>query len=284
MTAPHRAAVSLVTVSYYSGDYLPGFFESVTAASSAPIASAVVNNAGDDADLGAVMSAIPNTTIVDPGANLGYGKAMNLGATRVPDSDWLLLSNPDLTLSPGAIDELVRVGDSDPSIGVVGPLIHTPSGEIYPSARRLPSLRHGIGHALFGQVWKTNPWTRAYTADRENPPRERDAGWLSGACLLVRREAFDQVDGFDDKFFMYLEDVDLCARIGRAGWRIVYAPSAELMHVGGHSTDKVNRVMIRAHHESMYKYLAARYTGWYLAPLRVALRVGLRLRAAITRR
>jgi N-acetylglucosaminyl-diphospho-decaprenol L-rhamnosyltransferase len=284
MTAANRAAVSLVTVSYYSGDYLPGFFASVAAASAAPVASVLVNNAADDRALPAIAAALPGVSVVDPGDNLGYGKAMNLGVTQTPDSEWLLLSNPDLTLSPGAIDELVRVGESDPRIGAVGPLIHTPSGEVYPSARRLPSLRHGIGHAIFGQVWKNNPWTRSYLADRENPPRERDAGWLSGACLLVRREAFELVGGFDDKFFMYFEDVDLCARIGRAGWRIVYAPSAELMHVGGHSTDRVNRAMIRVHHESAYTYLAARYTGWYLAPLRLALRVGLRLRAAITRR
>lgn len=284
MTAQNRAPVSLVTVSYYSEHYLPAFFASVATASSVPVASVLVDNAPDDTALAGVAAGLPEVTVVEPGDNLGYGKAMNLGVTRTADSDWLLLSNPDLTLSSGSIDELVRVGNSDPRIGAVGPLIRTPSGEIYPSARRLPSLRHGIGHAIFGQVWKSNPWTRGYLADRENPPRERDAGWLSGACLLVRREAFDEVGGFDDKFFMYFEDVDLCARIGRAGWRIVYAPSSELMHVGGHSTDAVNRTMIKVHHESAYKYLAARYTGWYLAPLRFTLLVGLRLRASITRR
>ncbi|WP_411698216.1 glycosyltransferase family 2 protein [Conyzicola sp.] len=284
MTPANRAAVSLVTVSYFSEKYLGPFLDSVTGASSEPVASVVVNNAPDDADFSALAATLTAVTVVEPGKNLGYGKAMNLGATETVDSEWLLLSNPDLTLSPGAIDELVRVGDSDPRIGAVGPLIRTPSGEIYPSARRLPSLRNGVGHAIFGQVWKTNPWTRSYLADRENPPRQRDAGWLSGACILVRRAAFEQVGGFDDKFFMYFEDVDLCARIGRADWRIVYAPSAELMHVGGASTDRVNRAMIRVHHESAYSYLAARYTGWYLAPVRLALRVGLRLRASITRR
>jgi len=208
---------------------------------------------------------------------------MNLGVQHSPDSDWLLLSNPDLAFAPGAIEELLRVGNSLPGVGAVGPLILTPSGEIYPSARRLPSLRNGIGHALFGQFWKSNPWTKAYLADRENPPRQREAGWLSGACLLISREAFEAVGGFDDKFFMYFEDVDLCARIARTGRTIIYAPSATVTHIGGASTSGASRAMIRVHHESAYKYLAARYTGWHLAPVRVALRVGLWLRAFVAK-
>jgi N-acetylglucosaminyl-diphospho-decaprenol L-rhamnosyltransferase len=277
-------AVTLVTVSYYSEAYLTEFFDTAALATAHPMASVLVNNAPDDCAIVDAVSHLQSVTFVDPRANLGYGKAMNIGAAHAPPSEWLLLSNPDLTLRPGAIDELVRVGRSDPRIGVVGPLIYTPSGEVYPSARRLPSLRHGIGHAILGQIWAGNPWTRAYLADREDPPRQREAGWLSGACMLVRRDAFDAVGGFDDKFFMYFEDVDLCARIARAGWRIVYAPTAEITHVGGHATQAINRKMIRVHHESAYKYLAARYRGWYLAPVRLTLWIGLRLRASLARR
>jgi len=279
MTDAVPPSVAVVTVSYHSGDYLPSLFASISDSNAVPMASVVVNNAHDDSNIGAVVAELPGVVLVDTAANLGYGKGMNLGVQHSGDSDWLLLINPDLTLAPGALDTLLAVGESDPFIGVVGPLIYTPSREVYPSARRLPSLRHGIGHAIFGQVWKSNPWTKGYLADRENPPRQRDAGWLSGSCLLVRRTAFESVGGFDDKFFMYFEDVDLCARLFRAGWRVVYAPSAEITHVGGHSTQAVNRRMIRVHHESAYKYLAARYKAWYLAPLRLALYVGLKIRS-----
>ena len=273
-----------MTVSYHSEPYLGDFLESVRGAASSPVVTTVVNNAPDDAHVPDSVAGHPRVHVLEAGANLGYGAGMNLGASKAGDTDWLLLANPDLTFAPGAIDELVRVGIGDSSIGVVGPLIYAAGGEVYPSARRLPSLRYGIGHALFGLIWRSNPWTRAYLADRENPPRQRDAGWLSGACLLVRREAFEEVGGFDDKFFMYFEDVDLCARIKRAGWRIVYAPSASITHAGGHSTQAINRKMIRIHHQSAYKYLAARYKAWYLAPLRLALRIGLSVRARIARR
>jgi len=284
MTSPQTPSVSIVSVSYYSLDCVDPFLESVLLASTSTVPTTVVNNAPDDREIGPALADRDRVRLVEAGSNLGYGAGMNLGTRESGHPDWFLLANPDLTFEPGAIDELVRVGESDSTIGAVGPLIYTAGGEVYPSARRLPSLRDGIGHALFGLIWKSNPWTRAYLADREDPPVQREAGWLSGACLLVRREAFEAVGGFDDKFFMYFEDVDICARMHHTGWRIVYAPSAVITHTGGHSTQAANRTMIGIHHESAYKYLAARYRAWYLAPLRFALLVGLRVRASIAKR
>lgn len=280
MAAPELA---VVTVSYYSDEVVTTFLGSLSTASSRPVPCIVVNNAPNDAAIAPAVAGYENARLVNSATNLGYGKAMNLGVSEANIADWILLANPDLTFAPGALDELVAIGEKDSSIGVLGPLIYTTGGEIYPSARRLPSLRHGIGHALFFLVWKSNPWTKAYLADRENPPRQRDAGWLSGACLLVRRSAFESVGGFDDKFFMYFEDVDLCERLGRAGWKVVYAPSAVITHIGGHSTDSQSRTMIKVHHRSAYTYLSARYSAWYFAPLRIALRFGLWARAYIAK-
>ena len=101
--------------------------------------------------------------------------------------------------------------------------------------------------------------------------------------MLIRRSLFTEIGGFDEKFFMYFEDVDLSARAGRAGFRIVYAPSAEITHEGGHATKEVSRAMIRAHHASAYEYLASRYSGWWLWPLRVCLRAALTLRAEVAK-
>ena len=105
----------------------------------------------------------------------------------------------------------------------LGPLIETADGDIYPSARALPSLGRGIGHALCGWWWPANPWTAAYRRER-GAPAEGAVGWLSGSCLLLRRKAFDAVGGFDPAYFMYFEDVDLGDRLGRAGWQNVYVP------------------------------------------------------------
>jgi N-acetylglucosaminyl-diphospho-decaprenol L-rhamnosyltransferase len=274
-------SVAVVTVSYYSSEQLMPFLESIPSGTAHSVL--VVNNALDDNEVRSVVDAVPGVRLVDAPRNLGYGGAMNLGVAESPESEWVLIANPDLTFTPDAIANLIAAAHRVDGAAAIGPVIYTPAGEIYPSARRLPSLRNGIGHALFSPVWRRNPWTRAYLADRENPPRERAAGWLSGACMLVRRAAFEQVGGFDEKYFMYFEDVDLCARLGRAGGKIVYAPSAVVTHVGGHSTDRINRQMIRVHHASAYKYLAARYRTWYLWPLRVMLQIALNLRGRVAR-
>jgi N-acetylglucosaminyl-diphospho-decaprenol L-rhamnosyltransferase len=98
---------------------------------------------------------------------------------------------------------------------------------------------------------------------------------LSGSCLLLRRTAFESVGGFDSRYFMYFEDVDLGDRLGRAGWLNVYVPSAEVTHLGGHSTSRVSEQMLAEHHRSTYRYLADRHCGPLYAPLRLALRAGL---------
>ena len=120
-----------------------------------------------------------------------------------------------------------------PRAGSLGPLIRDPDGSVYLSARHLPSLIRGGMHAVIGPLWKSNPWTAAYRQDRLQPS-ERPVGWLSGSCLLLRRAAFDDVGGFDERYFMYMEDVDLGDRLGKAGWQNVYVPSAEVLHDKGH--------------------------------------------------
>ena len=164
-----------------------------------------------------------------------------------------------------------------------GPLIHTPEGLVYPSARRLPSLGPGIGHALCGWWWPTNPWTAAYRVET-TVPVERTAGWLSGSCLLLRRDAFDAVGGFDPGYFMYFEDLDLGDRLGAAGWHNVYVPSAVVLHTGGHATSRDAARMATEHHRSAWRYLSRRYAGWRWLPVRVVLRVGLWLRAFLASR
>ena len=131
------------------------------------------------------------------GGNLGYGRAANLGVAAAP-GDWVVLANPDLRWLPGAIDALLEAAERWPRAGVLGPLIQTPDGDVYPSARELPSLGRGIGHALFGWWWPANPWTAAYRQERGEPTRA--AGRLAVRFLPAgRRAAFDSVGGFDPR-------------------------------------------------------------------------------------
>ena len=276
----HSAAVAVITVSYGSEDVLPGFLASIPAASMRPVISIVVDNKPESGGAAKIAAAAGADYLPAPG-NRGYGAAVNAARRRLPASvDWILISNPDVLLRPSAIDALVSTAESDPVIGAVGPAIFTETGEVYPSARALPSLRTGVGHALFANLWTDNPWTRAYQSE-EYTDRVRKAGWLSGACLLVRREAFDEIDGFDDGYFMYFEDVDLGFRLARAGYRNLYQPAATAVHIGAHSTSSDSARMIRAHHASARRFLNKKYHGWYLFPVRLGLTIGLSVRSTV---
>ena len=275
-----RGSIAVLTVSYYSGEHLARLIKSLKGESAVRIL--VANNAIGD-ELQEIRQV--GVEVVDMVGNIGYGGAINALTPRVHDVDWYLIVNPDVEMDAGALGLLTTEGESDDAIGVVGPLIRSPDGAIYPSARRLPSLLHGIGHALFAHIWPNNPWTHSYLADRADCTVRREAGWLSGSCILVRSSSFHAVGGFDEKFFMYFEDVDLCERIAAIGSKIVFAPAATVVHTGGHSTLKreVNRSMIRAHHRSAYKYLSSKYSGRSHAPLRVALRVSLAIRGRLVK-
>lgn len=275
------AQVGVVVVTYSPGDTLDGFLDTLEKATIHPVVVVLADNGSTD---GAPERAAgrPGVTLLRTGGNLGYGRAANLALPQVP-GDWVVVANPDLRWEPGALDTLLDATGRWPGAGVLGPEILTPDGELYPSARELPSLGRGIGHALCGWWWPSNPWTAAYRRERGEPV-ERVAGWLSGSCMLVRREAFDAVGGFDPAYFMYFEDLDLCERIGRAGWQNVYVPTAVVVHEGAASTRSNPAEMADAHHDSAWRYLSRRYTGLRWAPVRLVLRAGLTARAALARR
>jgi N-acetylglucosaminyl-diphospho-decaprenol L-rhamnosyltransferase len=270
----------IVAVTYSPGEALRGFLDSLPAATSCPVEVVLADNGSTDGAPEAAAARYPNVSVLHTGGNIGYGAAANAGLAG-RRRGWALVANPDIRLLPGAIDELLAVAARWPRAATVGPAIRTPDGDLYPSARDLPQLSTGIGHALFGWIWPSNPWTARYRREREEPT-ERPAGWLSGACFLVDLEAFWSVGGFDPGYFMYFEDVDLAFRLGERGWLNVYAPSAVVVHEGGHATRREPHRMARVHHTSALRYLARQYSGWHQAPLRLLLKAGLGARMVIS--
>lgn len=276
--------LAVVTVTYSPGEHLENFLTSIDGAFSGVAPRVLMaDNGSVDGSPEAAESAHPEAELLRTGANLGYGGAINYAVARLDlDAiDFLLISNPDVVFGPGSIDALVEAAARHPRAGSLGPLIRDPDGTVYPSARNVPSMRFGIGHALLGAVWKSNPWTRAYQQSQAEVA-EREAGWLSGSCLLVRPEAFAEIGGFDDRYFMYMEDVDFGDRLARAGWSNVYVPTAEIVHAKGHAAGKVPELMLPAHHASAYRFFADRHPGPAAAPLRAAMKVGLAARSRIS--
>jgi N-acetylglucosaminyl-diphospho-decaprenol L-rhamnosyltransferase len=277
----------VVTVTYSPGAHLERFLASLSLATERPVSVLLADNGSTDGTPQAAVERYPNVRLFDTGANLGYGTAVNRAVAHLSEEvgdpwvdDWVIVANPDVQWGPDSIDALLDAATRWPRAGALGPLIRDPDGSVYPSARHLPSLIRGGMHAVVGPFWKRNPWTTAYRQERHQPS-ERPVGWLSGSCLLVRRSAFSQVGGFDERYFMYMEDVDLGDRLGKAGWLSVYVPSAEVLHHKGHSTGHDPASHLAAHHKSTYIFLADRHAGWLRAPLRWTLRGSLAVRSRL---
>ncbi len=270
---PADLTLRVVAVTFSPGEALEGFVTSLAEATTRPVEVVLADNGSTDGVPEQVAARHPQVRLLPTGGNVGYGAAVNAGLAGAPGR-YALVANPDIHFEPGAVDELLAVAARWPRAATVGPAIRTPQGDLYPSARDLPRLSTGAGHALLGWAWPGNPWTARYRRERE-APRERTAGWLSGSCFLVDLEAFRAVGGFDPGYFMYFEDVDLAERLGRAGYLHVYAPSAVVVHEGGHATRREPNRMQRVHHTSAYRYLARQHPRRRELPLRVLLRAGL---------
>ncbi len=271
----------VVTVTYSPGPHLDRFLGSLSHATERPVTVVMADNGSTDGAPEEALDRYPNVRLLRTGANLGYGTAVNRAVTEIgPEADFFVVANPDVQWGPRSIDILLEAAGRWPRAGALGPLIRDPDGSVYPSARHLPSLIRGGMHAVVGPLWKSNPWTAEYRQERQEPS-ERMVGWLSGSCLLLRRAAFDEVAGFDERYFMYMEDVDLGDRLGRAGWQNVYVPSAEILHDKGHSTGRDPARNLAAHHRSTYTFLADRHPKAWQAPLRWTMKAALAARASL---
>jgi N-acetylglucosaminyl-diphospho-decaprenol L-rhamnosyltransferase len=146
-----------------------------------------------------------------------------------------------------------------------------------------------VGHGLLGLVWRTNPFTRRYRQLDADPRSPRDVDWVSGAAVWLRRDAISAIGGWDDGYFMYVEDVDLCWRLRRAGWRIAYEPRGEVTHVQGVSASQHPYRMLAEHHRSLYRFATKRWRGLrrlllFPAAVFLAVRAGLAMAEHALRR
>jgi len=268
-------------VTYSPGPHLDRFLATLSHATERPVTVIMADNGSTDGTPEEALQRYPNARLLRTGRNVGYGTAVNRAVAEItPESEFVVVANPDVQWGPRSIDVLLEAAERWPRAGSLGPLIRDPDGSVYPSARHLPSLIRGGMHAVVGPFWKSNPWTVEYRQERTEPS-ERPVGWLSGSCLLLRRSAFDQVSGFDKRYFMYMEDVDLGDRLRKAGWQSVYVPSAEILHDKGHATGRDPARNLAAHHRSTYTFLADRYPNRWQAPLRWTIRAALATRASL---
>jgi len=277
--------VGVVTVSYGSGDALTIFLRSLREYHG-DLPVVVVDNKPDHESVQGIAQRYGAQYVPIP-ANPGYGAGMNagvralkLGVAAHTPLDAYFFCNPDVRFIEPAIGQLAASLLGDPHAGSIGPRILNEDGSVYPSARNIPSVGTGVGHALFSKIWPSNPWSRAYQNAAHYGER-RIAGSLSGAAVMVKRSVFEDLSGWDEAYFMHFEDIDLGWRIGNLGLTNVYEPAVSVEHSGAHSTKKHAVAVERAMTDSAIHFMRKRYSGVRNAPLRWGITAGLRVRGAM---
>ncbi len=261
MTGPDRPRWAAVVVNYEAGLLLAECVRSLRADTSAGVPQVVVvDNGSSDGSTDSLRDDAAVELVV-PERNLGYAGAANLGIGRTT-ADVVAVCNADLLVAEGTAAAMLARLEGEPDVGAVGPEVVDTTGAHYPSARRVPTVVDAVGHGLVGLVKPDNRYTRRYRELDADPKQARDVDWVSGASMWLRRAALDSVGGWDDGYFMYVEDVDLCWRLRGAGWRVVYEPAGTVTHVQGASTAKHPYRMIAEHHRSLLRFAAKRWSGW----------------------
>jgi GT2 family glycosyltransferase len=225
--------VDVVVVSYNSAGWLRTCVEPLVGVPGIEVA--VVDNASKDESV-ASIAGLP-LRVIELERNVGFASGCNVG-WRATSSPTVLFLNPDARMEPHDVLAMAGVLEGT-AAGAVAPRIVDQSGSLEWSLRRFPAVRSIYGQALFAHhVFPGAGWVDEVIRDPERYEHEGPCDWASGACLLVAREALEQLDGFDERFFLYREDVDLCRRLWDTGRRVVYTPTVTCTHVGGASAPR----------------------------------------------
>jgi N-acetylglucosaminyl-diphospho-decaprenol L-rhamnosyltransferase len=262
--------VAAVIVDFHAGQALDDCVDSLHANGVTDIV--VVENGEEGSTLPALSG--QHVVLVVPKLNLGYGRGVNRGVAAAPRRRYLLVSNPDVVVHEGAVAALVHFLDDHPNVAIVGPQINRPDGSVYPSQRVFPNFWLAGLHALLAPLWPDNPFTRRY----RSPRKDGSVDWVSGAFFLARRDLFEEVGGFDERYFMFAEDMALCWQMREHGHDVAATPEARVTHIEGVSRARASREMLIAHHRSAMRFEWQTASGWrrVLAPI-ATLVLGLRL-------
>jgi GT2 family glycosyltransferase len=235
---PQRAGnpgPEVVLVTRNSAGHIGACVDSIVDANALPV---VVDNGSTDETLQIVRSRCPGAKIIATGENLGYGRAMNRGFKETT-GEFVVLSNPDVVFLQDSIGRMAEFLESNPTIGITGPQQMFPDRTWQRSYGDLPGIWSGVRDAA--GITTLRNGVRRILWPRRMDRKPKDVPYVDGAVLAVRREAFLAMDGFDEQFFFYGDESDLCARLNRAGWRVVFLPLAEVIHVRGADSAKVDR-------------------------------------------
>jgi N-acetylglucosaminyl-diphospho-decaprenol L-rhamnosyltransferase len=271
---------SVVIVNYRTDELLAECLESLGKAGQSLRLEVVVVDNGGTLAAGAFRERFPTARLLANAENLGFARAANQGIGLARGRHVLCL-NPDTIVHEGALAAMVGYLDAHPAVGAAGARLLESDGSLQYSCRRFPGyLTIFFGrYALLTRLLPGNAASRDYLYLDWDHRSVREVDWVSGACLIVRREVLAAVGGFDEAYFLFVEDMDWCRRIRDAGWRIVYLPDAVVTHHIGASRGAVPAWIVWARHRGMWRYVQKHFGAPW--PARLAIAAALALRACL---
>ncbi len=232
--------LSIVIVNYKMWQLTRALVESLLGDSSLPKSTEIIvvdNNSGDDS-VYLLRSDFPEITVIDNKENMGLAAGVNEGIKHTTGS-YVLVLNPDMIALPTSVKTLVDFMDKNPKVGMAGGKLISPNGKVQYSCYRFYTLMTIVYRRTFlGKTSAGKAATRSFLMKDFNHKEIQDVDWLMGACLIVRKQALEEVGGMDERFFLYFEDVDWCRRMWMKDWRVTYVPQAVFSHFHQRSSEK----------------------------------------------
>jgi len=273
--------VAAVVINRNTREFLRACLETIQAQDFAGGVSIwVVDNGSDDGSPEMVLGEFPEVNLVWNRGNVGYARACNQGIRNTVEP-YVFIMNSDTALSSDTTSEVVGYLERNPRCGLAAPVLRNSDGSLQYSCRDFPSLSTAFVHAFLGLARGDNSRSADYKKMIWDHQQEAEVDWVSGAFMAARREALDEIGSFDEGYFMYVEDVDLCWRLWQAGWSVGFVPRGEVYHHIGMTSQAVPARMVFHHHRSMLRFHRKTYEGPMRPVVNAAVAVGVASRFAL---
>jgi GT2 family glycosyltransferase len=259
--APHKK-LSIVVVNYNVKNLLKKCLESIfKCQKDIEFEVIVVDNNSKDHSQEMLKRDFPQVQLIENKRNVGFSRACNQGIKR-GQGRYILLLNPDTEFTPGGFKKMIDFMDSKPEVGICGPKMVNEEGKLQFSCRSFPSYLTAISssQSILNRIFPENFLSQKYLLKEKDHSQIGEVDWVSGSCLLAKREMFEKIGLLDERFYMYVEDVDLCYRAKKSGFSVFYFPPVTVIHHIGKSTQKKKFTMLLEHHRSMYYFYRKHHT------------------------
>jgi GT2 family glycosyltransferase len=253
--------LSVIIVNYKAREFLKDCFDSIyNSIADLRVEIWLVDNSSKDSSLSWTRESYPEIRLIGNDWNLGFSRASNQGIKN-SKGRYLLLLNPDTKIVKGKLEDVLKFMDENPEVGICGSKMVNDKGELLYSCRSFPDYFTSISssQSLLNRLLPRNPLSKKYLQKDLDRIRIAEVDWVSGSCLFARRKMLEQIGLLDESFFMFCEDVDLCLRAEKSGWKVFYFPFLTVTHKIGGSTSRNPLRAKLEHHRSMYYFFKKHY-------------------------